>query len=156
MTAARPGLALFLPWKPDIINEVAFDSVDSNLVLAATSDGIYQSLDGGKTWLFRGGGMPQGGVTSVIFHPLHHNEAYALHFGYVYQSLDGGRKWTVFDRGGLSNVIFHTISFDVAGATPRPLWIDRFARGVYLYGRSATCLGECTGRPASRVQAPPD
>jgi len=125
-------LSSALPYSPEIIHEVAFDFQDPNLVIAATSDGIYQSVDGGKTWTFRYGGMPKGEVTSVVFHPLHHAEAYALHFGWVYKSVDGGAHWTVFDRSGLGNVNFRTIVFDLSGSDPQ-LYGLALLRGVYAY-----------------------
>jgi photosystem II stability/assembly factor-like uncharacterized protein len=125
-------LSTALPYQPDMIYEVAFDFQDPNLVLAASSDGIYQSMDGGKNWVFRYGGMDKGAVTSVIFHPLRHAEAYALHFGYVYKSTDGGAHWSLFDRSGLGNVAFRTIAFDLSDSDPQ-LYGLALLRGVYAY-----------------------
>jgi photosystem II stability/assembly factor-like uncharacterized protein len=125
-------LSTAIPDRPDNIYEIAFDYVDPNMVLAATSDGIYQSLDGGKTWTFHYGGMPKGEVSSVIFHPQHHGEAYALHYGWLYRSVDGGAHWSSFDRAGLSNVTFRTISFDLSDSTAQ-LYGLASLRGVFVY-----------------------
>ncbi len=125
-------LSTAFPSKPDVIYEVAFDYQDPNLVLAATSDGIYQSKDGGKTWDFRLGGMPQGEVTSVIFHPLHRGEAYALHWKWIYKSVDGGQHWAPFDRTGLGNVTFSTIAFDLSDSDPQLYGLAPL-RGVFAY-----------------------
>jgi len=135
--------------KPDIIYEIAFDFQDANLVIAATSDGIYQSKDGGKTWVFRYGGMPKGEVTSVIFHPLRHAEAYALHFGWIYKSLDGGQHWTAFDRTGLGSVAFRTIAFGLSESDPQ-LYGLAMLRGVFAYRPQASATAEnVTVRPHS-------
>lgn len=125
-------LATALPYNPRIIYEIAFDYVDPNLVLAATSYGMYQSLDAGKTWTFHYGGMPKDDVTSVIFHPLHHGEAYALHYGWIYRTTDGGVTWKVFDRAGLGNVTFHTITFDSSDSNPQLYGLAPL-RGVFAY-----------------------
>jgi photosystem II stability/assembly factor-like uncharacterized protein len=120
------------PSQPDIIYEVAFDYQDPDLVIAATSDGIYQSKDGGKTWVFHYGGLDKGDVTSVIFHPLHRAEAYALQHGWIYKSVDGGTHWTVFDRAGLGNVTFRTIAFDLSDSDPKLYGLAPL-RGVFAY-----------------------
>ena len=125
-------LATAIPYNPSIIYEIAFDYVDPNLVLAATSYGIYQSIDGGKTWTFHYGGMPKDDVTSVVFHPLHHAEAYALHFGWIYRSTDGGLTWKLFDRQGLDNLTFSTIAFDSAETSPQLYGLARL-RGIFAY-----------------------
>jgi photosystem II stability/assembly factor-like uncharacterized protein len=111
------------------------------LVLAATSQGIYQSKDGGKTWEFRYGGMPKGEVTSVIFHPVRHAEAYALHFGWVYKSTDGGTHWSVFDRSALGAVTFRTIAFDITDSDPQ-LYGLAPSRGVFTYHAAASRTAE--------------
>jgi photosystem II stability/assembly factor-like uncharacterized protein len=121
-----------LPYNPETIYEIAFDYLDPQMVLAATSYGMYQSIDGGKTWTFHYGGMPEGKVTSVIFHPLHHGEAYALHYDWVYKSTDGGLHWALFDRAGLGNVTFRTISFDLSDSNPQLYGLAPL-RGVFAY-----------------------
>lgn len=140
-----------LPWKPDVIYELAFDYQDPNLVIAATSDGIYNSRDGGKTWEFHYGGMEKGEVTSVIFHPTHHGEAYALHKQWVYKTVDGGNHWTIFDRSGLGNVTFRTITFDQSDSDPQLYGLAPL-RGVFVY-RSPKLKTEktVTPRPQSAV-----
>lgn len=120
------------PYHPEIVYEIAFDYQDPDLVLAATDEGIYQSINGGKTWDFRQGGMPEGEVTSVIFHPLHHGEAYALHWDWIYRSIDGGRTWKLFDRQDLGNVKFHTIAFDQSDSSPQLYGLSKL-RGVFAY-----------------------
>lgn len=141
-----------LPSNPDLIYEIAFDYVDSNLLIAATSDGIYNSEDGGKTWVFHYGGMPKGEVTSVIFHPLHHAEAYALYHRWVYQSVDGGAHWKLFDRTGLSNVPFSTIAFGLSGSNPQLYGLAPL-RGVFAYRAAPAKQPE--GVPANVPPHPP-
>jgi photosystem II stability/assembly factor-like uncharacterized protein len=145
-------LGTALPSNPDLIYEIAFDYADSNLLIAATSDGIYNSEDGGKTWVFHYGGMPKGEVTSVIFHPLHHAEAYALYHRWVYRSVDGGAHWKLFDRNGLGNVFFSTISFGLSASDPQLYGLAPL-RGVFAY-RTAPAR-EPQAAPASVPPHPP-
>ena len=135
---------------PDI-NEIAFDYIDPNLVVAATSVGIYKSNDGGRTWEFHLGGLPKDNITSVIFHPLRHGEAYALDRGWIYKSVDGGVKWKLFDRAGLSNVSFSTIAFGVSGSDPE-LYGLAHLRGVFAYH---TTRESTPGEAPSNVPAHP-
>lgn len=145
-------LSTALPYKPDVIYELAFDYQDPNLVIAATSDGIYNSRDGGKTWEFHYGGMPKGAVSSVIFHPTHHAEAYALYgvnAGWVYRTVDGGNHWALFDRSGLGNVTFRTITFDQSESTPQLYGLAPL-RGVFTYRTPALKTQQTvTARPHS-------
>jgi photosystem II stability/assembly factor-like uncharacterized protein len=78
------------------------DGVDAPL-LAATSRGVLQSVDGGVHWKIIEDGVPAATVNSVRFHPEHKLEAFLIQYGRVYRSLDGGTSWQVFPSDGLEN-----------------------------------------------------
>jgi photosystem II stability/assembly factor-like uncharacterized protein len=78
------------------------DAVDAPL-LAATSRGVLQSVDGGVHWKIIEDGVPAATVNSVRFHPERKLEAYLVQYGRVYRSLDGGTSWQLFPSDGLEN-----------------------------------------------------
>ena len=109
--------------------------------------GCINRLTAVKPGTFHYGGMPKGKVTSVVFHPLHHGEAYALHYDWVYKSTDGGLHWVLFDRAGLGNVTFRTISFDLSDSNPQLYGLAPL-RGVFAYREPAP-------KPVTNVPARP-
>ncbi len=108
---------------PEIWN-VAFSPVDSNTLLAATTDsagpvigdlpsaiaGIYKSTDGGQTWLRSNCGLNNSKIGFVLFSPTDGNVALAavqgeaasfaqaageFFPGGIYRSNDGGDSWSL-------------------------------------------------------------
>jgi photosystem II stability/assembly factor-like uncharacterized protein len=78
------------------------DDVNAPL-LAATSRGVLQSVDGGVQWKIVEDGVPAATVNSVRFHPEHKLEAFLVQYGRIYRSLDGGTSWQLFPSEGLEN-----------------------------------------------------
>lgn len=64
---------------------------DSRIVLAASSQGIFRSSDGGKTWERASKGLSNSLVRGFVFHPRKPNIVYTSPFGY--RSRDGGKTW---------------------------------------------------------------
>lgn len=66
-----------------------------------TEDGLYKSVDGGKTWTrLTGHGLPEGitGRIGVAIAPSNHNRVYALieaKDGILWRTDDGGATWTM-------------------------------------------------------------
>lgn len=69
------------------------DPANPRLRLAATSDGIRRSVDGGKTWSSPRSGLPSGFIRAVSFHPKRPLECYASQYANLYRSKDGGQTW---------------------------------------------------------------
>ena len=61
--------------------------------LAATSRGLFRSTDRCASWQPVGGGLDQGTVSAVFFHPRNAGEAVAAHFGKLFHTTDGGLSW---------------------------------------------------------------
>jgi len=99
-------------FKVGIIGALAVAESDPNVIYAGTGEacirgntmpgeGMYKSLDAGKTWKFTGLGEAQT-ISEIIVHPKDANLVYVAAFGHVfgpnpergvYRSTDGGTTW---------------------------------------------------------------
>lgn len=73
------------------IYDVALPPATESPVLAATTNGLYRH--GPEGWTPQPGGLPNGTVSAVQYHPARKGEVYAVQFGRVFQSVDGGATW---------------------------------------------------------------
>src|SRR5436853_1643862 len=108
---------------------------DPQTILLGTNQNIFRSTNGGRTWVRRGGGLPPGDFTSVVFNPANPDEVMVAEYskGGVYRSTDKGYSWERLDAIGgaeLPTTRIWTLSFD-------PFQRDRvyagsFSSGVYV------------------------
>jgi len=108
---------------------------DPQTILLGTNQNIFRSTNGGRTWVRRGGGLPPGDFTSVVFNPANPDEVMVAEYskGGVYRSTDKGYSWERLDAIGgaeLPTTRIWTLSFD-------PFERDRvyagsFSSGVYV------------------------
>ena len=61
--------------------------------LAATSVGLFRSMDSCKTWVAVDQGLRADTVGLVLFHPARSGEAFAAQGGHIFRSVDSGRAW---------------------------------------------------------------
>jgi photosystem II stability/assembly factor-like uncharacterized protein len=96
---------------------VALGADRDDPILAATSRGLLQSVDGGANWKLVTDGLPSATVSSVRFHPARSREAFLIQYGKVYRSEDGGTSWQFFPSEGLESSSVHTLwlSADIPG-----------------------------------------
>lgn len=109
-------------WRPAplpdyYIYDIALPVAGDAPILAATSHGLLQSVDGGAHWKLIANGIPAATVNSVRFHPERSLEAFLVQYGRVYHSLDAGASWQLFPSEGLENSWIHTLwlSPDIPG-----------------------------------------
>jgi photosystem II stability/assembly factor-like uncharacterized protein len=92
---------------PDGGSVLAVDSGGSQLRIA-TSDGIYESSDGGANWS-RLGDLPRGSWTSsVVSSPANPAIVMASASGQLYRSTDGGAHW-IGTGLPIANIAFHPL-----------------------------------------------
>jgi photosystem II stability/assembly factor-like uncharacterized protein len=106
-----------LPASDYYIYDVALGADRDDPILAATSRGLLQSVDGGANWKLVTDGLPSATVSSVRFHPARSREAFLIQYGKVYRSEDGGTSWQFFPSEGLESSSVHTLwlSADIPG-----------------------------------------
>lgn len=86
-----------LNWAPSqlrLTNSMVMNPLDTLSLSLATSEGLYQSYDGGDNWSLR----INGNFKQILYHPLDTLILYATTYGvqqaHVYRSVDGGLNWT--------------------------------------------------------------
>lgn len=90
-----------LTWQTNQLETVAkilVDPTNSNVVIAATSDGVYKSIDAGKTWQKKNSTR----CRDLDIHPVNRKIWYAGTGNSVLRSIDGGETWTNVTVSGLS------------------------------------------------------
>jgi len=99
------------------------------LVLAATSRGVFRSIDGCRTWLAVAGGLEQATAAAVLFHPTRAGHAFTVQGGRGFRSTDGGLTWLVLEDGGRRD--FWPSSLAVLEDAPERLFALVPGRGVF-------------------------
>ena len=83
-----------------IVNQIIFNPRGTEMVYAATTVGVFRSLDGGRNWAERMVGMNEVSfVVSLVMDPQRPNVLYAGTTGGVYRTLDGAERWEKKSRG---------------------------------------------------------
>jgi photosystem II stability/assembly factor-like uncharacterized protein len=79
------------------INRLIIDPADANVVVAATSTGIYRTIDGGDSWTRVSSRVD---IEDLRMTPGNFNVQYATQFGIgVIKSIDGGITWNLSNTG---------------------------------------------------------
>ena len=120
-----------LPANDYYIYDIALPADRDDPILAATSRGLLQSIDGGGHWQLVTDGVPAATVNSVRFHPVRSREAFLIQYGKVYRSFNGGTSWQVFPSEGLENSSVHTLW--LSADTPGRMIALSVARGALVF-----------------------
>jgi photosystem II stability/assembly factor-like uncharacterized protein len=121
------------------ISSIAVDPKTPNNVYVGTSQTLYLSRDGGRSWTRRGGNLPLGNYTSILIDPHDSDEIYvssALESdGGIYYSSDGGMKWRRVDSKEmkLPSRRIWTMAFDPTD--PKRIYAGTHSSGVYRIER---------------------
>ena len=68
------------------------------MALAATSEGLFRSVDSCTSWEKVTQDLRSETVGSVLFHPTRTNLAFASQGGTIFRSDDGGFRWSLLDE----------------------------------------------------------
>lgn len=92
------------------VNRIIVSPTDENIVIAATNNGIYRSINGGDSWA-TSYASPGPNIQHVIANPLNFNTQYAgTSSGTVLKSTDGGVNWFSASSGLSGNRVELAIS----------------------------------------------
>lgn len=110
------------------LGDISVDPSDSNTLYASSFQGIFQSVDGGKSWKRR---APFGGGF-VTPDPGNPQTVLAGGWGGMYLSTDRGLNWSLFDPTGLPPCFVNDLLVDQAN---RDKFTIATSRGVFSYTR---------------------
>jgi photosystem II stability/assembly factor-like uncharacterized protein len=88
--------------RPDAIQ---VDPVHPSVLYAATMDGVYKSVDSGRTWHKASSGLVNPAVGGVLVDPQTPSTIYATTSAGIFRSTDGGTNWTLILGGDGSIVL---------------------------------------------------
>jgi photosystem II stability/assembly factor-like uncharacterized protein len=71
----------------------ALDPANRDRALAATSRGLFRTVDGCRSWSVVAGGLEQATTTAVLFHPTRATEVLVVQAGWLFRSIDDGGTW---------------------------------------------------------------
>jgi photosystem II stability/assembly factor-like uncharacterized protein len=129
-----------LPDSTYYLYDLALPADPDGPLLAATSRGILQSMDGGRHWNLITEGVPAATVDSVRFHPSRKLEAFLVQYGKIYQSADGGNSWKLFPSDGLEHSSVRMLWF--APDLPARIFALSAARGALFFDLPAPDLAQ--------------
>ncbi len=126
---------------------------DGNVVFAGTvGDGLYKSLNGGRSWFHATSGMVITQVTSLV--PSSSGGLYLSARGKgVFRSLDGGQTWTDFNSG-LSDLNISALA-EVRGEIPVLLALTATGE-VWRTAAGAEANWSLSEAPAAALQVKPE
>jgi len=105
------------------VNRLIIDPVNANIVVVATSAGLYRTLNGGTSWTLLHAASTAAGFYQVVHKPGDFSIQYAVEPGQgVWKSIDRGTTWTKSNAGlaeASSNV---RLELDVSPANPKRLF----------------------------------
>ena len=113
-------------------NDFAFGASQGRM-FAGTSHGLFESVDGGKSWNLATGSLPMIPVTQFCVSRKQPSLMYFLSNGenHVYRSTDGGEHWTRFDDGGLRGLAIQSMA--PGSAQVSDLFVLTQNQGVLAY-----------------------
>ena len=83
-----------------IVNQIVFNPLGTEMVYAATTVGVFRSLDGGRHWTERMQGMTEVSfVVTLAIDPQRPNVLYAGTTGGVYRTLNATESWEKASAG---------------------------------------------------------
>lgn len=125
------------------INEIIVDPASSNVIYAATSDGILKTSTAGTSWFSSSSGLTNTNVTALVIDPTDPTILYAGTSGSgVFKSTDSGASWNSASSG-ISNLGITALAIDPV--TPSILYVGTTSGGIFKSINSASSWSAVNG-----------
>ena len=82
--------------------------------LASHPNGLFRSLDNGKSWVKVNKGLPEGFIRTVSCHPTRTTQCFALQGANLYGSRDGGQSWQMIGASTTIGTVLVKLLIDPA------------------------------------------
>ncbi len=116
-TWATTGLS-FIQSNRDVITRLLINQLNPDILIAASSNGIYQTTDAGVTWAHVYSGGP---VYSIAFKPGAPDTVYGVNNSSLIVSYNSGTTWSVLHAG--INPVADRATIAVSPAAPNAIWL---------------------------------
>jgi len=123
------------------IMSISSAPTDSKRIIVGSTQTLYLSVDGGATFERRGGNLPLGKFTSILFSPKNDQEIYVASAlesdGGIFHSADGGWTWARVDGSDyrLPSRRIWSMAFDPSD--PDTIFAGTHSSGIYRINRRA-------------------
>jgi photosystem II stability/assembly factor-like uncharacterized protein len=81
------------------VNILVVDPVDSNVVYAGTTNGLFKTANQADSWTRIGQSLPDQFISSLVIHPTRPSILYVGGRAGVQKSADGGQTWQAMNQG---------------------------------------------------------
>ncbi len=113
------------------INALAIDPKNTNVIYAATNDGVYKSSDGGAIWTqLNLATFFSLRVSSIAVDPVNTSTIYAGANTFIYKSVDSGQTWQSKTINTPTGSVIDIFSIAIDPVTPATIYLGTF-RGVF-------------------------
>ena len=110
------------------VNVIVFDIVNSDIVYAGTTKGLFRTATRGEQWERIGQSLPDLFISSILLDPVQPKTLYIGGPGGVWKSLDSGQTWTAINNG-LGSLNIRTLA--MSPRDPRLLYAGTNGSGLY-------------------------
>ncbi len=131
------------------VNTLVVDPVDSNIVYAGTTNGLFKTMNRADSWTRIGQSLPDQFISSLVIHPTQHTTLYIGGRAGVQKSMDGGQTWQAMNAG-LATLNIRTLV--MSPSEPQLLYAGTNGSGLY---RSTDGAAAWTKVPLTAGAAPP-
>jgi photosystem II stability/assembly factor-like uncharacterized protein len=108
----------FIQSNRDVITRLLISPANPNVLIAASSNGIYQTTNAGTTWTHVYTGNP---VYSIAFKPGSPDTIYGVNNTSLIASYNGGSTWSILHAG--INPVADRGTIAVTPAAPNAIWV---------------------------------
>jgi photosystem II stability/assembly factor-like uncharacterized protein len=131
------------------VNTLVVDPVDSNIVYAGTTNGLFKTTNHADSWMRIGQSLPDQFISSLAVHPTQHAILYIGGRAGVLKSADGGQTWQAMNAG-LATLNIRTLV--MSPRDPQLLYAGTNGSGLY---RSTDGAATWTRVPLTVSTPPP-
>jgi photosystem II stability/assembly factor-like uncharacterized protein len=131
------------------VNTLVVDPVDSNIVYAGTTNGLFKTTNQAEAWVRIGQSLPDQYVSSLVVHPAQHTVLYMGGRAGVQKSTDGGQTWQAMNAGLAT---LNIRSLVTSSRDPQLLYAGTNGSGLY---RSTDGAATWTKVPLTAKVVPP-